>query len=95
MKNDRLKLSLDDLKVQSFVTTLSEEQQQTLRGGFTLTRVCSSSVCSSGNDPCTDSVTECDSLITCDTTYVCSTGSYIGCTTDPITCTGNTDPLCY
>jgi hypothetical protein len=72
MKNDRIKLSLDDLKVQSFVTTLTSEQEQTVRGGATYSIRCSSDGpnCGSGED----SVTMCHSLVICDTSWACSTG---------------------
>jgi hypothetical protein len=78
MKNDRIKLSLDDLKVQSFVTTLSTEQELTIRGGVTMSLRCSSDGpgCGSGED----SVTLCNSLVFCDSTFACTTSS--GCYTD-------------
>ena len=47
------KLSLDDLKVQSFVTSLTEEENFEVRGG--LTRMCDS-----------DTATACTSLVYCD-----------------------------
>jgi hypothetical protein len=72
MKNDRIKLSLDDLKVQSFVTTLTTEQELTVRGGATVGIRCSSDSpnCGSGED----SVTMCNSLVICDTHWACTTG---------------------
>ncbi len=78
MKNDRIKLSLDDLKVQSFVTTLTTEQELTVRGGVTMGPSCSSAGpgCGSGED----SVTLCNSLVYCDSSFACSTSS--GCFTD-------------
>jgi putative methionine-R-sulfoxide reductase with GAF domain len=58
--DNKKKLSLDDLKVQSFITTLSEEQQLAVRGGVTNTQACT------GATSCgSDTATECTSLIEC------------------------------
>lgn len=57
---NKKKLSFDDLKVQSFITTLSEEQQMAVRGGYSSTRICT------GGTSCgSDTATECTSLIEC------------------------------
>jgi len=74
----KLKLSLDELKVQSFVTSLTDEQQMAVRGGLTRRS------CDTGPDPCyVDTVTECTSDIYCTTTFACSTGI--------TNCSGSTD----
>lgn len=60
MANNKKKLSLDDLKVQSFVTSLSEEQQLAVRGGLSRLVECT------GTTSCgTDTATMCTSLIEC------------------------------
>lgn len=64
----KLKLSLDEMKVQSFVTSLNDDQQLAVRGG--LTRL----ACSTSFDPCADTVTQCTSIIYCVTTFACTTG---------------------
>jgi len=62
MAENKKKLTLDDLKVQSFVTTLSEEQQLAVRGGVTYV----GPACTGGTDCGTDTATECTSLVYCD-----------------------------
>lgn len=62
------KLKLEDLKVQSFVTALSDQEQSRLMGG--LTRICSN------QDPdCSDTTTVlCESRINCGSFCPCFPG---------------------
>jgi hypothetical protein len=82
------KLSLDDLKVQSFVTTLNADQTDQLVGGTrangtcdTFTQICgctrASNCCDTG-----DTQMDCGTLYTdtCGCTYVCTyENSYCNC----------------
>ena len=77
----KLKLSLDDLKVQSFVTSLNDEQQLAVRGGV-------SRACDTDLQCYVDTVTACDSLIYCDTNFACTSNS--ACDTMFICLTGDT-----
>jgi hypothetical protein len=79
------KLSLDDLKVQSFVTTLNAEQADQLVGGTRVDTTCDSITHICG---CTNASNCCDSgtggstgyTDTCGCTYVCTyENSYCNC----------------
>ena len=90
MAEKKMKLSLDDLKVQSFVTTLTNAQQIGVNGGVTYTIRCRSdddTSCQTDGTTCgTDTATMCTSLISCGTGADC-TSADTGC--------GNTGFTCY
>ena len=79
MAENKKKLTLDDLKVQSFVTTLSDEQQRAIVGGDTMI---GDYGCTGASQCGSDTATMCTSMVGCGGTdgmfdcgsYDCATG---------------------
>ena len=78
------KLSLDDLKVQSFVTTLHPEEAATLVGGTILDTECAHTQACGGT--CTRLSNCCDSGGCTTQDAYCYSMVGTGCSTDPVNC---------
>ncbi len=82
----KLKLNLDDLKVESFNTSTSEPIKGTVKGNWTYTNSCGE---------------ESDGIVICDTEQAtcwntCDATCFTNCATDCATCNGScaADPSC-